>query len=269
MAKELRVGFVGGGNMAGAMIDAVLRSGLLSADSLSVFDPNTDICDLFRSKGLRIVSSNSELAQDCDIVFLAVKPQIVSLVLPELCGQLDGKCLVSIAAGVSVESLRSVLGPNTDLIRVLPNTPMLVMRGATVIANPKDCKSEFVDLVVQIFRAAGMVEFLDESLINAVIPVSSSSPAFFFRFVRAMVESATKNGIPYEEALRLAIETMHGAAHMMRESGKTPDELIAQVSSKGGTTVAALSAFDERDFEGLMDDAFARCINRANELGKQ
>jgi len=269
VAKELRVGFIGGGNMAGAMIDAVLQSGLLSADSLSVFDPNTDICDSLRAKGLRIALNNSQLAQECDIVFLAVKPQIVSLVLPELCGKLDGKCLVSIAAGVSVESLRSVLGPNTDLIRVLPNTPMLVMRGATVIANPKECNSEFLDLVVQIFHAAGMVEFLDESLINAVIPVSSSSPAFFFRFVRAMAESATKNGIPYGEALRLAIETMHGAAHMMRESGKTPDELIAQVSSKGGTTVAALSAFDDRDFEGLMDDAFARCINRANELGKQ
>ena len=269
MAKELRVGFIGGGNMAGAMIDAVLQSGLLPAGSLSVFDPNVDICERFRAKGLRIASSNTDLAHDCDIVFLAVKPQIVSFVLPELCGKLDGKCLVSITAGVSVESLRSVLGPNTDLIRVLPNTPMLLMRGATVIADPKDCKSEFVDLVVQIFRAAGMVEFLDESLINAVIPVSSSSPAFFFRFVRAMVDSAAKNGISEDVALRLAIETMHGAAHMMRESGKTPDELIAQVSSKGGTTVAALSAFDDRGFEELMDDAFARCINRANELGKQ
>ncbi len=269
MAKELRVGFIGGGNMAGAMIDAVLQSKLLEADSLTVFDPNVDICNCLRAKGLRIASSNSELVDECDIVFLAVKPQIVSFVLPELSGKLEGKCLVSIAAGVSIDSLRSVLGPNTDLIRVLPNTPMLVMRGATVIANPENCNEEYVDLVVRIFKAAGMVEFLDESLINAVIPVSSSSPAFFFRFVRAMAESATKHGIPYDEALRLAIETMHGAAHMMRESGKTPDELIAQVSSKGGTTVAALSAFDDRDFEGLMAEAFARCVNRANELGKQ
>ena len=98
--------------------------------------------------------------------------------------------------------------------------------------------------------------------------LKSSSPAFFFRFIRAMAMSGEKNGIPYDTALKLAVETMHGAAHMLSESGKTPDELIAQVSSKGGTTVAALSAFDDRDFEGLMDDAFARCINRAYELGR-
>lgn len=269
MANEVRVGFIGGGNMAGAMIDAVLQSGLLPAETLLVSDPNAEICNNLRAKGVKITSSNVELVEACSLIFLAVKPQIVPLVLPELCGKLDGKCLVSIAAGVSVESLRSVIGSNTDFIRVLPNTPMLLMRGATVIANPENCAKETFSLVVEIFRAAGMVEFLDECFINAVIPVSSSSPAFFFRFVRAMAESAAKNGIPYEVALRLATETMHGAAHMMRESGKTPDELIAQVSSKGGTTVAALSAFDDFSFEAFMDEVFARCINRANELGKQ
>lgn len=269
MAKEIKVGFIGGGNMAGAMIDAVLQSGLLPATSLLVSDPSEEICNRFREKGVTIAPSNVAIAEACSIVFLAVKPQIVPLVLPELCGKLDGKCFVSIAAGVSVESLRSAVGPNTDVIRVLPNTPMLLMRGATVIANPESCAKETFSLVVEIFRAAGMVEFLDEKFINAVIPVSSSSPAFFFRFVRAMAESAVAYGIPYETALRLAVETMHGAAHMMRESGKTPDELIAQVSSKGGTTVAALSAFDDFSFEAFMNEVFARCINRANELGKQ
>ncbi len=268
MSDFFQVGFIGGGNMAGAMIDAMLQSKILPPNAIWVSDPNQEIRARFQAKGILLAESNAALCDCCDMVFLAVKPQIVPIVLPELSGKLSKKCLVSIAAGVSVSSLAAVLGDDTYFIRVLPNTPMLVMHGATVIANPTAVSERYMDLVTRIFRSAGMVEFLDESLINSVIPISSSSPAFFFRFVRAMAESGVKAGVPYDVALRLAIETMHGAAHMMRESGKTPDELIAQVSSKGGTTVAALSAFDDLNFEALIDEAFTRCIQRAEELGR-
>jgi len=269
MQELLHVGFIGGGNMAGAMIDAMLQSKCLPAPYIHVFDPNQPIRDHFAKKQLSVEASNEDLVTACDLIFLAVKPQVVPLVLPELSGKLNGKCLVSIAAGISVDSLCSVLGDQTYYIRVLPNTPMLVMKGASVIAKPEECPSKFLDAVVEILSSAGSVEFLDEVQINSVIPVSSSSPAFFFRFIRAMANSGEKNGIPYETALKLAVETMRGAAHMLLESGKTPDELIAQVSSKGGTTVAALTAFDDYDFEGMMDAAFTRCIQRADELGRQ
>lgn len=268
MQELLHVGFIGGGNMAGAMIDAMLRSDCLPTSYIHVFDPNAEICECFASKGVSVAVSNEALILACDLIVLAVKPQVVPMVLPELAGKLNDKCLVSIAAGISVDSLRSVIGAQTYYVRVLPNTPMLVMKGASVIAKPEACPDKFLNAVVEILTSAGCVEFLDESQINSVIPVSSSSPAFFFRFIRAMAECGEKNGIPYDVSLKLAVETMHGAAHMLSESGKTPDELISQVSSKGGTTVAALTAFDDHEFENMMEDAFARCIKRADELGR-
>ncbi len=269
MQELLHIGYIGGGNMAGAMIDAMLRSNCLPPSNIHVFDPNAEKRMSFAEKGISVSESNEALVASCDMIVLAVKPQVVPAVLPDLVGRMAGKCLISIAAGISVDSLRSVLGNETYYIRVLPNTPMLVMKGASVIATPENCPDQFVSAAVEILSSAGKVAFLDESKINAVIPVSSSSPAFFFRFIRAMAESAERNGIPYETALQLATETMLGAAHMLSESGKTPDELIAQVSSKGGTTVAALSAFDDWNFEAFMDDVFARCILRADELGRK
>lgn len=253
--------------MAGAIIDAILGADILSPDSLYFFDTNEDKKVYYVTRGLTAVSSNDELADVCDIIFLAVKPQIIDLVLDNIKGRTDGKCIVSIAAGVSVSRIKEKLGNDTRVIRVLPNTPMLVLKGATVIANPENINKEHLELVVSIFKAAGEVEFLDENLINNVIPVSSSSPAFFFRMIRAMANAGEKNGVDYETSLKLAIATMHGAAHILKESGKTPDELIAQVSSPGGTTVAALTAFDEYDYEKTIETAFERCINRAEELG--
>lgn len=253
--------------MAGAIIDAILGSDILPSDSLYFFDTNQDKKDYYKKRGLTPLSSNAELAEMCDIIFLAVKPQIMDLVLDNIKGKTDGKCIVSIAAGISVSYIKEKLGEETHVIRVLPNTPMLVLKGATVIAKPENVDSALLDLVVSIFKAAGEVEFLDENLINNVIPVSSSSPAFFFRMIRAMAQAGEKNGVDYQTSLKLAIATMHGAAHILAESEKTPDELIAQVSSPGGTTVAALTAFDEYEYEKVIDSAFKRCIKRAEELG--
>ena len=269
MKELLHVGFIGGGNMAGAMIDAILRSNCLPTSHIHVFDPNSDICERYAKQQLSVALSNEQLVHDCDLIILAVKPQVVPTVLQQLIGKMDGKCLVSIAAGISIDSLCSILGDQIHYIRVLPNTPMLVMKGTSVVAIPENCPEKYLSVVTEILSSAGVVEFLEESQINTVIPVSSSSPAFFFRFIRAMAQAAEQNGIDYDTALKLAIETMHGAAHMLSESGKTPDELIAQVSSKGGTTVAALGAFDDYKFEDLINEAFARCITRANELGQQ
>ncbi len=267
MRCDSKVGFIGAGNMAGAIIDAILSSDILPVSSLYFFDTNEDKKVYYKERGLTAVFSNADLADVCDIIFLAVKPQIMDVVLNDIKGRTNGKCIVSIAAGISVSHIKNILGDDTSVIRVLPNTPMLVLKGATVIANPENIEKGLLDLIVSIFNAAGEVEFLDESLINNVIPVSSSSPAFFFRMIRAMAQAGEKNRVDYETSLKLAVATMHGAAHILEKSGKTPDELIAQVSSPGGTTVAALTAFDEYNYEEIIQKAFERCIKRAEELG--
>ena len=267
LMEKINIGFVGAGNMAGAIIDAILASEILPKSCLHIYDTSAERTAFYQSKGLNIETGNREMIEKCELIFLAVKPQVIDLVVEEIAGITSGKCIVSIAAGITIDRLKKSLGEDTHLIRVLPNTPMLVLKGATVIAKPDGVPKKYFDLVMEIFQAAGTVEILEESQINEVIPVSSSSPAFFFRMVRAMAQAGAAHGLEYEVALKLAVSTMHGASHIMMESGKTPDQLIDQVSSKGGTTVAALTAFDEFGYENLINQAFDRCIRRAEELG--
>ncbi len=268
MNSDIKIGFIGAGNMAGAIIDSIISSNILPVSNLYFFDTDMTKKSLYQDYGMNFVLSNCELVKTCDIIFLAIKPQIMDSVLHDVKAYVSNKTIVSIAAGITVSHIKDVLGDSCSVIRVLPNTPMLVLKGATVIAKTDEVDSAVFNLVEQIFKAAGKVVLLDEELINNVIPVSSSSPAFFFRMIEAMARAGDANGVDYATSLKLAIATMHGAAHILEKSGKTPEELIAQVSSPGGTTIAALSAFDDFSFENVIDTAFKRCIDRAEELGK-
>ncbi len=267
MAELPGVSFIGGGNMAGAIIDALLASLILPPDRISVFDPSESKRTEFRQKKINVAKSNIELAQKNDILILAVKPQVIDSVLQELAGKLQSKCVVSIAAGISVEHIKSMIGNEIPVIRALPNTPMLILEGMTVIAEAPEVFKDIFDFVVSIFKAAGEVVVLPESSINEAIPLSSSSPAFFFRMLEAMATSGVNTGISYDDAFKLSAVAMIGSAKYALKSDKSPTELIKQVSSPGGTTVAALTAFDDFDFEAFINEVSARCIKRAYELG--
>jgi len=253
--------------MAGAIIDAILNAKLMAPSSISVFDPSPEKQAELKNKGINVLSSNDEIIAREDVLFLAVKPQIVDSVLSSIAGRIKSRCVVSIAAGISVEHIKSIIGDSVPIIRALPNTPMLVLSGMTVIAEAPDVDESLFSFVTSIFKAAGDVVVLSEDKINEAIPLSSSSPAFFFRMLKAMAESGVKNGIPYDKAFKLAAVAMQGSAAYAISSSSSLSELIAQVSSPGGTTVAALGAFDDFDFERFIDDVEKRCIDRAYELG--
>lgn len=261
------ISFIGGGNMAGAIIDAIISAGLVPANKISVFDPSEEKQAQLKAKGVNVLSSNEEIVSREDILFLAVKPQVMDAVLSSISGKVNSKCIVSIAAGISVEHIKSILGDGTPVIRSLPNTPMLVLNGMTVVAESNDVPSDLFSFVLSIFKAAGEVVVLPEDKINEAIPLSSSSPAFFFRMLKAMADIGVKNGISYEDSFKLAAVAMMGSAEYAIKSNVPLSELISQVSSPGGTTVAALSAFDDFDFEKFIEEVEARCINRAYELG--
>lgn len=260
----VNVGFCGVGNMSGAILSAALSSGTVLPEQIFAYNPSREKLDAYN--GVNVASSNVEVCRNSDIVFLGFKPQKLAEIGEELKGKLAGKCIVSLLAGVSVDKLRSVLG-EAYYIRVMPNTPMTVGMGCTAIAD-SDAPHDTYEIVRNIFKASGEVVEVTEAEINKTIPLSSSSPAFFFRFIRAMCESGVKHGMEYEKAKTLAISTLHGVAHLMEKSDKSPDELIAQVTSPGGTTLAGLTAFDDFEFEKMMDSVFERTINRAEELGK-
>ncbi len=267
MTNEPYISFIGGGNMAGAIIDAIIAAGIVPKNNISVYDPSEKSQALFLSKGINVCSSNIELAQKGGLLFLAVKPQIVNSVLSEISGHIKSDCIVSIAAGISTEDIKSKIQAPVPVIRTLPNTPMLILSGMTVVASSDEVPDEMFNLVLSIFKAAGEVLVLPEDKINEAIPMSSSSPAFFFRMLNAMALSGERFGIPYSDALKLSAVAMEGASKIVLKGDRTPQELIQQVSSPGGTTVAALSAFDEFGFEAFTDEFVKRCIDRAYELG--
>ena len=263
------ISFIGGGNMASAIIDSLILSKTVPPEKISVYDTSRERCELLKSKGVHIALCSEELAQKNDILFLAVKPQVIDDVLYSIKEKINSICVVSIAAGISVDHIKDIIGNDIPVIRALPNTPMLVLEGMTVVAEAPSVSSDIFNFIISVFKASGEVIVLPEEKINEVIPLSSSSPAFFFRMLKAMAECGERFGISFEQAFSLSAVAMYGSARYAIKSGKCIDELIQQVSSPGGTTVAALSAFDDYKFEECIDEVFKRCISRAYELGNK
>ena len=265
--QKLRLGFIGAGNMATAILDGVVSKNVFEPNHIIISNPHSDKLQYPESLGVQVTCSNKDVVRASDIIVLAVKPQMYETVLGDISQFCEGKCFVSIAAGISVAWIRKKL-PEASVVRVMPNTPLQLGLGATAIAEAPDVSDEFFQCVCDIFSAAGSIAVIPESQMDDVIPVSGSSPAFFFRMADVMVRWAQKQGMDEQVALELAAASMRGSAEMLLRSGKTASELTRQVCSPGGTTLAALTAFDDRDFDGLISDAMTRCTLRSKELGR-
>lgn len=262
-------GFIGCGNMAGAIIGGMLSGGVCTPEQLTVYDISAEKSEKFGKQGANVAKDAEELVRRCDVVVLAVKPQVYGPVLESMKNAVDEKkILVSIAAGISTEYVMSAVGFPCKVVRAMPNTPLLLGYGATALSRcPSVTDSEFEE-VSRLFSASGIVEVLPESSMNAVISVNGSSPAYVYLFAKAVIDSAAAQGIEREAAKRLIIQTIKGSAKMLDESGMEPDELIKMVTSPGGTTLAALNSFSDDDFEKVIDNAMMACTTRAGELAK-
>lgn len=262
-----RIGCLGIGNMASALINGMLSAGIISASKISVFDPDENKRGVFAEKGCDVCLSNIDAAQKAEILIVAVKPQIISEVLSEISAHLsEGGVLVSIAAGVSIERIQSFVG-DYPIVRVMPNACMTCSLGASAISASDNVSSEQLSIVREIFSSCGVAEVIDESLQNSIIAVHGSSPALIFLFAKAVVDEAASEGIDSQIALNLICQTLCGSAKMLLESGKSPDELMKIITSKGGTTEAALSVLDNNNFYDSIRQAMKACRNRAEELG--
>lgn len=264
---EDTLGFIGAGNMSGAIVSGILQAKLLSPDRILVSNRHEGKLEVPARRGVFTTVDNKVVAKGADIVILGVKPQVFPEILPELAPLLWNKCVISLAPGYSVAWLALQL-PGAHIVRAMPNTPLLVGKGVTAVAEAPQVPRPLFDGVVEIFSAVGEVSIVPETLLDAVIAVSGSSPAYFFRMADAMVKGAEQLGMDPVEALRLTALTMEGAAKMLLESGGGAGELTRQVCSPGGTTLAALTAFDEYRFEEMISRAMELCVNRSRELGK-
>ena len=265
--KDFMLGVIGAGNMGGAILRGALDAQLVTPDQVWLSNPHLDKLKPFGDRGVHTTASNLDVVNAVDIVLLAVKPQIFPAVLEEIRPVVAKKCVVSIAAGISRSWLETQL-PGAWVVCAMPNTPLMLGCGASAVTERGDVPEDLYRFVLDLFSCAGVAVQLPAEKINEIIPVSGSSPAFFFRMVSRMVQAAQARGIDPETALLLAAKTMEGSARMLLESGKTAAELERQVCSPGGTTLAGLTAFDELGFDQMMETAFERCIRRAYELGK-
>ena len=268
MKRKLAV--IGVGNMAKAIINGIVSCDLPVAEIL-LYDKNTaqynDI--LYNSNiAIRAAESLENAISEADCVLLSVKPQNFPEVLEQI-SSVDGhetKVYISIAAGITVENVSSPLH-GACVIRVLPNVPMLIGQGVSVICeNPLATASDF-DFVCNVFKSAGSVVLIQEEEMNRMICVTSSSPAYVFQFINAIYQGALAQGLPDNDLLNIICDMVIGSAQLLKNSTDTPDELIAKVASKGGTTERAIATLKEHRVMEAYADAMMACTKRADELG--
>lgn len=261
-----KIGFIGAGNMATAIIDGLLRSDPESARSITVFDILPDKLSSMQAKGVSVSESVSDVTAESDIIVLAVKPQNYAEVLAEVGKTIaPSKVIVTIAAGISTDYIAKAVGCDCPMVRVMPNTPLLLGVGASALSRRNISDDDF-DYVYRMFANGGTAEILDEAQMNSVIAVNGSSPAYVYLFAKAMIDYAKQEGIDEDKALRLVCATLRGSAEMLEHSGDTADVLIKKVSSPGGTTLKALEKLEEKDFYNSIIEAMEACTKRAGEL---
>jgi len=262
--------FIGGGNMASCLVGGTIANGF-DPDDILVSEPNEASRNRLKKEfGIAVSEDNQAAVANATVVVLAVKPQIMRKVTMALAPALkDHAVVVSIAAGISVESLQGWLGSSVSIIRAMPNTPSLVLAGATALfANPLATAPQ-KDIVSKIFQAVGYCCWVKrEDQINAVIAVSGSGPAYFFRILEIMQQVGQELGLSEEIARELASHTALGASQMAKQSASSPAELRRQVTSPGGATERALSTFQKEGLETIFGRAMTSALERAEEMSE-
>lgn len=269
MAATQTIGFIGGGNMAEALIKGLLAQGH-AARAIVVADPSPVRQALMRdSYGVGVAADNRQVAANCRLLVLAIKPQLTVEVIGGLAGAVaDSQLVVSILAGTATPTLERLLGGTPRVVRAMPNTPALVGCGATAICAGRFATAADLETAAALFRSVGAVCTVTETQMDAVTGLSGSGPAYVFSVIEALAAGGVREGLPAEIALALAIETVLGAARLVKESGEEPAALRQKVCSPGGTTLAGLTALDDRDLQGTLIEAVARATRRSKELGQ-
>ena len=269
MRKEKKTGFIGGGNMAEAIIKGLLTGGVPAAD-LAVSEPSEQRrTTLAERYGIRVLCDNAALCQTSDTVILAVKPQMYLQALKGVDPFSSGKLCISIMAGVKTSAIEAMLGSGSQVVRVMPNTPALVLAGATAISRGLNASDEDIALTRRIFDLVGTTCIVDEKLLDAVTGVSGSGPAYVLTFIEALSDAGVKHGLSREVSTALAAQTVYGTAKLLLETREHPAVLKGNVASPGGTTIAAMHSLDRDGFRAATMNAVEVCVAKSKELGER
>ncbi len=265
------IGFIGGGNMASAIIGGILKANLAQKEQVMASCKSEEsvkrLQDMF---GIVATTDNKAVAAKADILFLAVKPNMFATVISEIrdCTKAN-QIVVSIAAGQTIAAIEEAFGKNIKLVRTMPNTPALVGEAMSALCVNANVSGDEFQEVLSIFKCFGEAEAVPEAMIDAVIGVSGSSPAYVYMFIEAMADAAVADGMPRQQAYRFAAQSVLGSAKMVLESGKHPGELKDAVCSPGGTTIEAVAKLEESGFRQSVIAAQRACVQKSRDMSKK
>ncbi len=269
-AREMKLGFIGSGKMATALAQGVIKSGVCPASDILVSDAIPAAAQkLAAATGARHASSNAEVLRECDAVVLAVKPYDAISALTALPSDKPaGKLLLSIVAGLTISRLEEAAGANFRVIRAMPNTPALVLQGASGFSLGGTATGQDAEIAQRVFGSVGVAVQVKETLLDAVTGLSGSGPAYVYLIIEALADGGVLMGLPRELALKLAAQTVAGSAAMVMQSGEHPAALRDQVTSPGGTTIAGIEQLEAHGMRSALISAVRAATERARELGK-
>jgi pyrroline-5-carboxylate reductase len=262
-----KLAFIGGGVMAGAILRGIVGREGFDPSRISVSEPVAERRAALATLNVCVCAATPEAVAGAELVVLAVKPDVVPAVAAELAGCLEpGACVVSIAAGVSIQALEGALPAGTPVVRAMPNTPLLVGEGATVLAAGASAGDVHLRLARSLFEPAGLCLQLPEKTLDAVTGLSGSGPAYVCVVIEALADGGVRAGLPRDAAIALAVQTVLGAAKLVRETGDHPAAWKDRVATPGGTTIAGLLALERRGLRAALIEAVDAAARRAAEL---
>ena len=271
MLKKL--GFIGTGNIGSAIIEGVMKAGLVSSDDITASDINTPLLtDLAKTHGVYTTSSNVETATRSGVLFLCIKPNIFETVINEISGHVKENCIVvSVAAGIGVSWIKSKFGEGVPIkiVRAMPNIPAIVNCGMTALSMSNDLTSDETEWLLSILNSFGKAEILPEHLFDAFTAIAASSPAYAFMFIEALADAGVKHGLSRSQALRFSCQAVLGAAKLLQESNQHPALLKDSVCTPGGTTIEAVCELEKQGFKNTVISGVNVCVLKSIEMGSR
>lgn len=264
----MKIGFIGLGNMAKAIIGGIMEKGNIEANEIIGADVSEEACDAAAEKyGIQTCADNAMVAENSDVLVLAVKPQFLKQALEGVKEALKPNVIViSIVAGKTLDYLKEELGEDVSIVRCMPNTPALVGESCTAFTPSGKMSESQIAIARELLNCFGKAISVPERLMDAVVGVSGSAPAYVFMFIEAMADAAVLEGMPRSMAYDFAAQAVYGSAKLMMETGKHPGELKDMVCSPAGTTIEAVRVLEEKNFRGTVMDAVIACAEKSSKL---
>jgi len=267
----MKLAIIGLGNMGQAILSGILKAEIIKAKNIIAADKkfaDSNFKDTDEFSEITITADNQKAVKEADYIILAVKPQIIHFVMEDIKDFAQSKVIISIAAGVKIKTLSQYFTADTKIIRVMPNTPVLVAEGMSALYYSPSVEADEKALVEKIFNSFGETIEVEESDMDAVTGLSGSGPAFVYIFIEALADAGVLKGLTREKALKLAAQTVKGGAEMVLSSGNHPAELKDMVTSPAGTTIAGVAELEQNSFRSAVIRAVKTAAERSEELGK-